>query len=117
MGLVLRARASASSARRLRLLNSRITEWWTRHGHGVLEDAVPLTKDEVAHDDEGPSLVALGEEGEEDLDLLGGLLDVPDVVEDEALEGVELLERTGQCEVALGGKKLLDQAERRRKRT
>ena len=52
-----------------------------RCGHRVFEDAVPLAEDEVRRDEHAAPLVALGHEGEEDLDLLGGLLDVSDVVD------------------------------------
>ncbi len=82
--------------------------------HGVLEDPIPLAEDEVAGDHDRAPLVALGEEREEDLDLVGGLLDVADVVEDEALVRVETAERARQSEVALRCEKLLDEAESRR---
>ena len=82
-------------------------------GHGILEDPVPLAEDEVAGDEHGAALVALGHEGEEDLDLVGVLLDVADVVEDEQLEVVELAQGAGEVEVALGGEEVLDEAEGR----
>ena len=58
--------------------------------HGVLEDPVPLAEDEVARDQQRAALVALGEQREEDLGLLGALLDVAEVVEDQELEEIEL---------------------------
>ena len=64
-----------------------------RGRHRVLEDAIPFPEDEVARDEERAPLVTLGHEGEEDLDLVGALLDVPNVVEDQQLEGVEALKR------------------------
>jgi len=57
-----------------------------RGSHGILEDAVPFAEGQVARDEQRPALVALCHQREEDLDLLGALLDVPDVIEDEQLE-------------------------------
>src|SRR6185312_11887238 len=72
-----------------------------RGGHGILEDAVPLAENEVRGDDDGPPLIALCEKGEQDLDLVGRLLDVANVVEDDHVEEVEPTECPGQAEVAL----------------
>ena len=85
-----------------------------RRGHRVLEDPVPLAEHEVAGDHERPPLVALGHEGEEHLYLVSALLDVPDVVEDQELEGVEALQSARQREVTFGSEQLLDESERRR---
>jgi hypothetical protein len=52
-----------------------------------------------------------GHECEEDLDLLGALLHVADVVEDQEVEGVEAGEGARQGQVALGGEQLLHEAE------
>ncbi len=81
-------------------------------GHRVLEDPVPLAKYQVAGDHQGAPLVAFGHEGEEDFDLVRALLDVTDVVEDQEIEGVEALQGAWQGKVTLGGKQLLDEAER-----
>lgn len=67
--------------------------------HGVLEDAVPLAKDEIARDD-GPTLVPFGHEREDHLNLVRALLQIADVVEDDDLEAVELAQSTRQREVA-----------------
>ena len=54
-----------------------MTEWWItlpigrRSGHWVGEDVLPLGEDQVGGDAQGPELVAFGDEGEEDLRLLG----------------------------------------------
>ena len=58
-------------------------------GHWVFEDLVPLAEDQVAGDDHGASLVALGHEREEDFDFFGALLHVAEVVEDNDVEGIE----------------------------
>ena len=59
-------------------------------GHGILEDLVPLGEDQVRGDDNALLFVAFGQELEEDLHLLTGLLDVTDVIEDDGIEAVEL---------------------------
>jgi hypothetical protein len=46
---------------------------------GFLKMRSPLAEDEVGRDDDGSALVPFSEEGEEDLDLVGRLLDVADV--------------------------------------
>ena len=38
-----------------------------RGGHGILEDAVPFAKDEVAGDDNAAALITLGEKRKQDL--------------------------------------------------
>src|SRR5690349_23079485 len=45
-------------------------------GHRIFEDSVPLAEHQVAGDDHGAPLVALGEEREQHLHLLAVLLDV-----------------------------------------
>ena len=62
-------------------------------GHRVFENLVPFSEDQIAGDDHGAPLVALGHEREEDFDLLGALLDVAEVVEDDDVEGIE----SAQC--------------------
>ena len=52
--------------------------------HLIAEDPIPVREDQIAGDEDGASLVAFGQEREENLGLLGTLLDVPDVVEDAA---------------------------------
>jgi len=80
-----------------------------RGGHRVLEDAVPLAEHEVAGDDERAAFVALGHEGEQDLGLVGRLLDVAQIVEDDDLVRIEATKRPGQVEVTAGGQELLDE--------
>ena len=55
-------------------------------GHRVLEDPVPLAEDQVGGDHDGFLLVALGQEVEEDLHFVAGLLHVTDVVDDDGVE-------------------------------
>src|ERR1700693_670952 len=85
-----------------------------RGGHRILEDGVPLGEDQVASDQDGATLVAFGQEGEEDLHLLAALLDVADVVEEDGLEAVQALELGGKPQVTLGGEQSLDDLESRR---
>ena len=44
--------------------------------HLIAEDPIPVREDQIARDEDGASLVAFGEEREENLGLLGALLDV-----------------------------------------
>src|SRR5437867_1175298 len=81
--------------------------------HGVLEDSVPLTEDEVARDEHGAALVALGHQREEHLGLLGRLLHVPDVIEDQEVVDVERTEGPWQREIASRNEQLLYELERR----
>ena len=82
--------------------------WWTRRsiatgrGHRVLKDLVPLGEDEVGSDDDTLALVALGQEGKQDLHLLAVLLHVADVIEDDGVEMVEPFEYGFELELPLG---------------
>ena len=79
-------------------------------GHGIGEDALPLGEDQVGGDAQGPSLVAFGDEGEEDLGLLGALGQVAQVVEEQEVEVVQLAQLPGQGQVAFGGQQILHQS-------
>ena len=72
-------------------------------GHRVFEDLVPLAEDQVAGDDHGASLVALGHESEENFDLLSALLHVAEVVENDDIEGIEASQGAWESQVAFGG--------------
>ena len=63
-------------------------------GHRIFEDLVPLTEDQIAGDDHGAPLVALGHESEEDFDFFSALLHVAEVVEDDDVKGIEAVQRT-----------------------
>src|SRR5215510_6575646 len=78
-------------------------------GHWVLEDPVPLAEHEVAGDDHGAALVALGEEREQHLHLVAVLLDVADVVEDHGVEAIEHRELVLETQLALGDEQALDE--------
>jgi hypothetical protein len=52
-----------------------------RRRHRVLEYPVPLGENEVRGDDDGPPLVAFRQEGEQNLRLIPGLLDIADVID------------------------------------
>lgn len=84
-----------------------------RGGHRVLEDPVPLAEHQVAGDQGGSTFVALGQEGEQNFHLLGALLHVPDVIEDDQCKPVQLAQGTGQLELTLGNQQCLHQLERR----
>src|SRR5258707_272176 len=57
-------------------------------GHRVLEDPIPLAEHQVAGDDYGAPLVALGEEREQYLHFLAVLLDVAKIVTNHGVEAV-----------------------------
>ena len=59
-------------------------------GHRVLEDLIPVAEDEIGGYEQGLPLVALSHEREQDFDFLGALADVPDVIEDDQIEVIEL---------------------------
>ena len=82
--------------------------------HGVLEDSVPLAEDQVAGDQHGVSLVALGHQGEEHFDFLDVVLDISDAVEDQELVVVESAESTWQVEITLAREQVLREAKGRR---
>ena len=58
--------------------------------HLVPKDPIPLREDQIARDEDRASLVAFGQECEQDLGLFGTLLDVAHIVEDEHGKVIEL---------------------------
>ena len=82
-------------------------------GHGRIgEDLVPFAEGLITSDDEALALVALGDELEQDGGLGLILAHITEVVEDEAVELVELGESGGQHEIAPGGLQLLHEVGR-----
>ena len=61
-------------------------------GQGILEDPLPVREDQVAGQQNRATLVAMGEQREENLHLVAILLYIPDVVDDQGLEPIQLLE-------------------------
>ena len=81
-------------------------------GHGVFEDPIPLTENEVAGDHETASFVALGQKGEQNFHLFGLLLlDVADLVEDDDIVAIELFEQCFESEIPSGDEHLLYEME------
>src|SRR4029077_13089773 len=73
-------------------------------GHGGIgEDRIPGAEGLVCGDQQGPALVAGGDQLEDDGGLGLALLDVGQVVEDEQMVFVELLDGGRQLEVLAGG--------------
>ena len=60
-----------------------------------------------------PALVAFGEKRKQDLHLVAALLDVPDVVEDDGVVGIERGEILLEAKVAFRSEQSLDERERR----
>ena len=63
--------------------------------HLIAEDPIPLREDQIAGDEDGAALVAFGEQREENLGLLGTLLDVADVIENAAPRSDRVSARRG----------------------
>ena len=78
-------------------------------GHWILEDPVPLGEDQVAGDHDATALVALAEEGEEDLHFFAVLLDVPEVIEDDHVEAIEASQLLLQYQVPPRYEEALDE--------
>ena len=49
--------------------------------HGVFEDTIPLTEDEVTGDHQTSAFVPFGEKGEENFHLFGALLDITNIIQ------------------------------------
>ena len=64
--------------------------------HGVFEDFLPFRERQIAREDDAASLVALGQQGEQNLHLLAILLHITDVVEDQWTEFRETFQQTGE---------------------
>ena len=81
-----------------------------RHRHGrVGEDLAPLAEGLVAGDDQRAALVALGDELEQHAGLGLILPHVAQIVEDQAIEAVELGQQARKREVAAGCLQSLDE--------
>ncbi len=79
-------------------------------GHGLVsEDGGPVGEGAVAGDDEAAVLIALGDEFEEDAGFRLVFAHISEVVEDEAVNAIELGKEGWQGEVAPGGLESLDQ--------
>ena len=61
--------------------------------HGVGEDLLPLTEDQVGRDAQGATLVALGYQGEQRLGLISALRQVAQVVYGQQIEVVQLTQQ------------------------
>ena len=78
--------------------------------HLIAEDAIPVREDQIARNEDGASLIAFGEEREENLGLLGALLDVAHIVQDQHGKVIEFAKRARQIQIPFRGQELLDQA-------
>jgi len=78
--------------------------------HLIPKNPIPLREDQIARDADGASLIAFGEEREKDLGLLGTLLNVPDVVQEQHREVIDFPQGAGQLEIPLRGQELLHEA-------
>ena len=83
-------------------------------GHRIFEDALPFRKNQVCRDGHAAPFVAFGQQGKEHFHLISFVLDVPDIVEEDARVAVELGQSVRQAQVALGSQQLLHQGGSRR---
>jgi len=84
-------------------------------GHWILEDLVPFGKDEIGTDHEAAPFIALGQEGEEHLHFFAALLNVPDVVEGDDFEAIQVPERLLQTVDSFGLEQTAHELEGRHK--
>ena len=71
-------------------------------GHGILEDPIPLTEDQVGGDLQAAPFVPLGKESEQHLHFFTALLHITDVVQYHDLEAVKLLEHLFDFQLTFG---------------
>ena len=57
--------------------------------HGIFEDAIPLSKDQIRGNHHGFAFIALGQKGEEYFHLATVLLDIANILEDNTGEAIE----------------------------
>ncbi len=72
--------------------------------HGILENTIPLTEDEIAGDHKAAAFVSFCKEGEEHFHLFGALLDIAKVVENEDVAAIQFSEQVFEGEVSFGDK-------------
>ena len=75
--------------------------------HRILENLVPLGEDQITADHEAPALIPFSKEGEENLHLLSGLLNVAQIIKDNNGVTVEFLEHCLQLQSRFGLQELL----------
>jgi hypothetical protein len=80
-----------------------------RSGYRVLENLVPLGKDQVGRYQNASALAPLGQECEEDLYFFTLLLHVSDVIDDECFKSVQTTHLLVQNKIPFGGEKRLDE--------
>ena len=85
-----------------------------RRRHLVANNPVPLTEHEVARHHDRPAFIPFREEREEHLGFIGTLLHVPQIVEQDHLEQIELPECPRQLQIALRAEQFLHQGVGRR---
>jgi hypothetical protein len=71
-------------------------------GDLVLEDAIPLRKNEIARKDDAAAFIALREEGEEDLHLIARLLNIAKIIKDDSVKLIKALYEALKLKLSLG---------------
>ena len=82
--------------------------------HRVFEDLIPLAERKVARQQHAAAFVTFRQKSEQNLHLLSALLNVAQVVDDQALEAAQLLDQFRKTQVAFGDQQLLNQQAARR---
>jgi hypothetical protein len=80
-------------------------------GQGVFEDLIPLRENEIGSDDDTAAFISFGEQGEEHLHLITGLLDVADVIEDQNLKAVEAAKLLLEKQITFRAQEIIDETE------
>ncbi len=70
--------------------------------HLISKNPIPLREDQIARNHDRASLVAFGEEREENLGLFGALLDVAHIVEEQHREVIELAQGERRVDSRIG---------------
>ena len=81
----------------------------SKRGHRVFEDARPGGKHQVGGNQDGTLLVALGQQRKEHLHLVAILLDIANIVQDQAAYLLKLRNLLRQTQFALGSQQSLHQ--------
>src|SRR6266404_1213888 len=81
-----------------------------RHsGHGIFEDALPFTENQIGGNHDGFALIAFSQEGEEDFHFITGVLNITNIIQDHAGKLLELGQLLRKAQISLGGEQTLHQ--------
>lgn len=78
-------------------------------GQGILENLIPLGKDEIGGDDDTTTFIPFGQKSKEDLHFFPALLDITDVIEDDDLKTIQPFEFPFQVIITFSSEQAVDQ--------